>query len=134
MSSAHYFFRNYDIKQVINLLCYMTEFPHTLTSTQKITRLYRYRINHQDAYWEGKRNGQSVKIVVIQQTIIEISGSQERNFRLWPMYLKVLLNLEKLFNISRNESDKISIQLCSSMIRGNIQQPMDGSMFGRTNN
>ena len=35
MSSAHYFFRNYDIKQVINLICYMTEYPHTLTSTQK---------------------------------------------------------------------------------------------------
>lgn len=41
MASAHYFFRNYDIKQVINLVCYMTEYPHTLTSTQKITRLYR---------------------------------------------------------------------------------------------
>jgi hypothetical protein len=42
MASAHYFFRNYDIKQVINLVCYMTESPHTLTSTQKVTRLYRY--------------------------------------------------------------------------------------------
>lgn len=46
MASAHYFFRNYDIKQVINLMCYMTEFPHTLTSTQKITRLYRYASAH----------------------------------------------------------------------------------------
>ncbi len=57
MSSAHYFFRNYDIKQVINLLCYMTEYPHTLTSTQKITRLYRYSLYHTVAFCVDKKNG-----------------------------------------------------------------------------
>ena len=41
MSSAHYFVKNYNIRQVIDLMCYTTLFPHTLTSTQKITRMYR---------------------------------------------------------------------------------------------
>ena len=42
MSSAHYFVKNYNIRQVLDLMCYETQFPHTLTSTQKITRMYRY--------------------------------------------------------------------------------------------
>lgn len=41
MSYAHYFVKNYSLKEVVNLMCYTTRFPHTLTSTQKITRLYR---------------------------------------------------------------------------------------------
>lgn len=57
MASAHYFFRNYDIKQVLNLMCYMTEYPHTLTSTQKITRIYRYHTPNADACFAGKSNG-----------------------------------------------------------------------------
>jgi hypothetical protein len=75
MASAHYFFRNYDIKQVINLVCYMTEYPHTLTSTQKITRLYRYAALHAGVSSEGKRNGQSAKIDAIPLITIAISAS-----------------------------------------------------------
>jgi hypothetical protein len=41
MSYAHYFVKNFKLKEVIDLFCYSTRFPHTLTSTQKITRLYR---------------------------------------------------------------------------------------------
>ncbi len=77
MASAHYFFRNYDIKQVINLICYMTEFPHTLTSTQKITRLYRYHTIYKDASCEEKRSGQLEKIVAILQITIETSELRE---------------------------------------------------------
>jgi hypothetical protein len=39
---TQYFVKNYKIKEVIDLFCYGTRFPHTLSSTQKITRLYRY--------------------------------------------------------------------------------------------
>lgn len=42
MSYAHYFVKNFKIKEVVDLFCYTTRFPHTLTSTQKITRLYRF--------------------------------------------------------------------------------------------
>ena len=42
MSSAYFFYRNFNIRQVLNVLCYTTETPHMLTSTQKLTRLYRY--------------------------------------------------------------------------------------------
>jgi len=72
MASAHYFFRNYDIKQIINLLCYMTEYPHTLTSTQKITRLYRYIIKDWDVFWEEKNNILLKKIDAIHSIIIKI--------------------------------------------------------------
>ncbi len=47
MSAAHYFVKNYNIRQVLDLMCYETQFPHTLTSTQKITRMYRYSFTNQ---------------------------------------------------------------------------------------
>ena len=72
MSSAHYFFRNYDIKQVINLICYMTEYPHTLTSTQKITRLYRYLPLHAVVFSGGRRSGPSDKTGAILLITIAI--------------------------------------------------------------
>ena len=81
MASAHYFFRNYDIKQVINLVCYMTEFPHNLTSTQKITRLYRYTSIHAAAYSGGKRSGPLEKIDAIPLIIIVTSVSPGRDWR-----------------------------------------------------
>lgn len=81
MASAHYFFRNYDIKQVINLVCYMTEFPHTLTSTQKITRLYRYASIHAAACSGGKRSGPLEKIDAIPLTIIAIFVLPESGWR-----------------------------------------------------
>lgn len=49
MSYAHYFVKNYKIREVIDLFCYNTRFPHTLTSTQKITRLYRCILRRQRA-------------------------------------------------------------------------------------
>ena len=70
MASAKYFFQNNDIRKVLNLLCYTTEYPHTLTSTQKITRLYRYLSNHIAASWDDRKNGQSEKIDVIQMITI----------------------------------------------------------------
>ena len=81
MASAHYFFRNYDIKQVINLVCYMTEFPHTLTSTQKITRLYRYYTTHVVAFSGGRRSGLSEKIDAIPLIIIVTFVSPGRGWR-----------------------------------------------------
>jgi len=35
MAAAKYFFQNNNYRQVLNLLCYTTEYPHMLTSTQK---------------------------------------------------------------------------------------------------
>ena len=72
MSSAHYFFRNYDIKQVINLICYMTEYPHTLTSAQKITRLYRYLTLHAAVFSGGRGSGPSEKTGAILLITIAI--------------------------------------------------------------
>ena len=69
MASAHYFFRNYDIKQVLNLLCYMSDNPSTLTSTQKITRMYRYQTSYVDASFEEKNNGLMARTGVILLTI-----------------------------------------------------------------
>lgn len=104
MASAHYFFRNYDIKQVINLVCYMTEFPHTLTSTQKITRLYRYLPTHVVAFSGGKRNGLSEKIDAILPITIVTFVSPERGLRHCLPCLKVLHFLGRLWSISRSVS------------------------------
>jgi hypothetical protein len=112
MASAHYFFRNYDIKQVINLVCYMTEYPHTLTSTQKITRLYRYLTHNQGVSSAGKRNGPLVKIDVIPLTIIAISESPGKGSMLFGMYLRVQLFSGKLLSIFRSESGNTWIQRC----------------------
>ena len=49
MSYAHYFVKNFKVKEAFDLFCYSTQFPHTLTSTQKITRLYRLRFSNSDA-------------------------------------------------------------------------------------
>ena len=76
---THFFFKNYDHKSMINLLCYMTEYPHTLTSTQKLTRLYRYNLYHLDAYSEEKENGPLEKIDVILWNIIATSESLEKS-------------------------------------------------------
>ena len=81
MASAHYFFRNYNISQVINLMCYMTEFPHTLTSTQKITRMYRYLPPHLVAYFAGKENGPSTKTDVTLMTIIKTFELLDKSLR-----------------------------------------------------
>jgi hypothetical protein len=72
MASAKYFFQNNDIKAVLNLLCYTTEYPHMLTSTQKITRLYRYIQNNTVACCEDKSNGQLERTDVTLRIIIEI--------------------------------------------------------------
>jgi hypothetical protein len=72
MASAHYFFRNYNISQVINLMCYMTEYPHTLTSTQKITRMYRYLLLYSAASCVEKRSGPSTRTDAIPMTTITI--------------------------------------------------------------
>ena len=69
MASAHYFFRNYDIKQVLNLLCYMSDNPSTLTSTQKITRMYRYQNSNVVVSSEEKNNGLMEKTDVILSII-----------------------------------------------------------------
>ena len=55
MSSAHYFVKNYNIRQVLDLMCYETQFPHTLTSTQKITRMYRYPFANQKMPFEERK-------------------------------------------------------------------------------
>lgn len=55
MSYAHYFVKNFKIKEIVDLFCYNTRFPHTLTSTQKITRLYRLKMDNLDAYFVDKR-------------------------------------------------------------------------------
>lgn len=70
MASAHYFFRNYNISQVVNLMCYMTEYPHTLTSTQKITRMYRYFLLYSAACCVEKRSGLSTRTDAIPMTTI----------------------------------------------------------------
>jgi hypothetical protein len=75
MSSAHYFFRNYDIKQVINLICYMTEYPHTLTSTQKVSRLYRYVFDEAVVSSEGRRSGPSARTDATPRITTETSPS-----------------------------------------------------------
>ena len=41
MSKAYYFGKNFTFKNIMNLLCYSTQTPEKLTSTQKVTRLYR---------------------------------------------------------------------------------------------
>jgi hypothetical protein len=79
MASAHYFFRNYNIHQVINLMCYMTEFPHTLTSTQKITRMYRYTLIDAAASSGEKKNGRSTKTGAIPLITTEIFRSPDRS-------------------------------------------------------
>lgn len=70
MASAKYFFQNNDIRKVLNLLCYTTEYPHMLTSTQKITRLYRYILNHIAVSSEEKNNGPSERIEPIPKITI----------------------------------------------------------------
>ena len=70
MASAHYFFRNYNISQVVNLMCYMTEYPHTLTSTQKITRMYRYFLLYSAACCVEKSSGLSTRTDAIPMTTI----------------------------------------------------------------
>lgn len=54
MSYAHYFVKNYKLREVIDLFCYNTRFPHTLTSTQKITRLYRSCFTNVDASFDAR--------------------------------------------------------------------------------
>jgi len=81
MASAHYFFRNYNISQVINLMCYMTEYPHTLTSTQKITRMYRYVSSHLVAFFVVKRSGPSTKTDATLTITIKTSESPEKRWR-----------------------------------------------------
>lgn len=83
MASAHYFFRNYNISQVINLMCYMTEFPHTLTSTQKITRMYRYLLTHLVASFAEKESGPLMKTDATPTIIITIFELPEKNSRLF---------------------------------------------------
>lgn len=70
MSAAKYFFQNNDIRAVLNLLCYTTEYPHLLTSTQKITRLYRYITTYPAAYSEEKSSGPTDKTGAIPKTTI----------------------------------------------------------------
>ena len=67
MSYAHYFVKNYKIREVIDLFCYNTRFPHTLTSTQKITRLYRSFHPYSDAFSDVKEPSPSLKIEEIMQ-------------------------------------------------------------------
>lgn len=110
MSSAHYFFRNYDIKQVLNLMCYMTEFPHTLTSTQKITRMYRYNLFHLVACSEEKKNGQSTKIDAILMIITGTFKSLEKNWRFSLTYQRVQLFLPKHSRLFNNELEIIWTQ------------------------
>jgi hypothetical protein len=103
MASAHYFFRNYDIKQVINLVCYMTEYPHTLTSTQKITRLYRYPLPHIAVSCAGRRSGPSARIGAIQPTIIATSASPGSDCRPCSAYPRALPSLERRSTTSKSE-------------------------------
>lgn len=70
MASAKYFFQNNDYRQVLNLLCYTTEYPHMLTSTQKITRLYRYISSHSAVCLEEKKSGPSAKTDATLMTTI----------------------------------------------------------------
>lgn len=112
MSSAHYFFKNYDIKTVINLICYMTEFPHTLTSTQKITRLYRYAPLHPDASSAGKENGPSTKIAAIPTTTIAISPTRALASKLSSPSLKVQPSSGKPWSILKSESGRTWIRRC----------------------
>jgi hypothetical protein len=103
MSSAHYFFRNYDIKQVLNLLCYVTEYPHTLTSTQKITRMYRYSLFHSAACSDEKNNGQSIKIGVIPRTTSRTLALLGKNSGLSFKYRKAQQFLGKHLNFTKKE-------------------------------
>lgn len=41
MSKAYHHIKNYCFKEVMNLVCYGSKYPETLTQTQRITRLYR---------------------------------------------------------------------------------------------
>lgn len=95
MSSAHHFFRNYDIKTVLNLMCYMTEYPHTLTSTQKITRMYRYESSNPVASSEEKKNGPSTKTDATPLTTTATFKSPDKNLNLSSTYLKVQLPLDR---------------------------------------
>jgi hypothetical protein len=56
MSFAHYFMKNFTIREVIDLFCYGTRFPHMLTSTQKLTRLYRFSLKYLDAYYVARKS------------------------------------------------------------------------------
>ena len=70
MSAANYFVKNYNIRQVLDLMCYETQFPHTLTSTQKITRMYRYPFaNQKDASSEEKSSWLLMKTEAASKTI-----------------------------------------------------------------
>lgn len=104
MASAHYFFRNYDIKQVINLMCYMTEFPHTLTSTQKITRMYRYTSGYAAASSGEKNSGQSTKTDAIPLITTEIFRLPGRSLNLYSTSPKTQPSLHKPSNISNKGS------------------------------
>ena len=130
MASAHYFFRNYDIKQVINLVCYMTEYPHTLTSTQKITRLYRYRIVYAVVFSAEKNNGLSVKTDAILLTITATLQLPDKNWKHCLISLKIRLSSVKLWSISRSVFVPIWIQLCSSTTQDNTLPQMDVNTFG----
>lgn len=41
MSKAYIFVKNFSFPEMLNLLCYGSKVPETLTQTQRITRLYR---------------------------------------------------------------------------------------------
>ena len=80
MSSAGYFVKNYNIRQVVDLMCYGTKFPHTLTSTQKITRMYRYKIYKNSVQLsEGENNKLSIKIVEKPMNSMKMLELQDKN-------------------------------------------------------
>lgn len=134
MASAHYFFRNYDIKTILNLMCYMTEYPHTLTSGQKITRLYRYPLINPAASSGDKRNGTLTKIGWTLSIITAIFKSPEKNLNLSSPFRKVQLFLDKPSNTSRTEWERRWTPLWSSTIRASILPITVVPMFGPTRN
>lgn len=96
MSSAHYFVKNYRLKEVLDLMCYTTRFPHTLTSTQKITRLYRYVKWDVDACWDVKELLHFSKIVVIQKISMILWEAQEKDLIASWKFQRIQLNSNKL--------------------------------------
>lgn len=103
MAAAKYFFQNNNYRQVLNLLCYTTEYPHMLTSTQKITRLYRYIPPHSAASSAERRNGPSAKTDATQTTTTATSSKTEEPSKPSSMCPKIQPSSDKHSKHSRKE-------------------------------
>lgn len=97
MASAGYFYKGHiQLAPVLNLFCYMTEFPHTLTSTQKLTRLYRYIIIHSELLSVERRTGTSTRPEVTIKTTLNISTEHAEILNRYGIFQNHQLNGDSL--------------------------------------